>query len=250
MIKKIALYFFLMFSQAQAAIIIQGGDFIPLYGLGKDEKKVTIRTFKIDPMPVTNKEYFEFIQKNPRWKKNNVKEVFADKKYLEHWNSSDYVQQNPNKPVVFVSWFAAQEFCESKGGRLPSVYEWEYVASADEKNKNASQDPKFKAKILEWYSQPNQQLVDVGLSKPNYYKVYDLHGSIWEWTYDFNTVFVTGDNRQDGDSSKNMFCGNSSNDSSDRENYAGFMRYAMRSSLRANFNLANLGFRCVYEVKL
>ena len=35
----------------------------------------------------------------------------------------------------------------------------------------------------------------------------------------------------------------------DPSNYAGFLRYSFRASLRANFALKNLGFRCVRSAR-
>ena len=87
----------------------------------------------------------------------------------------------------------------------------------------------------------------VGQKPANVYGVKDLHGLVWEWTLDFNSVFVTGDNRQDGDKVKDLFCGDGATGAARREDYAAFMRYAMRSSLKADNGTANLGFRCAYD---
>ena len=84
--------------------------------------------------------------------------------------------------------------------------------------------------------------------KPNFYGIYDLHELVWEWTSDFNSVFVSGDNRQDGDKMKNFVCGAGSTNSSSKEDYAAFLRYAMRSSLRPEYSQHNLGFRCAYDI--
>lgn len=101
-------------------------------------------------------------------------------------------------------------------------------------------------KILEWYSKPaSENLRKVGEGKPNFFGVYDLHGLIWEWTEDFNSVFVTADNRQDKDQLKALFCG-ATGLGADRLNYSAFMRYALRNSLRGHYTLPNLGFRCAY----
>ena len=76
-----------------------------------------------------------------------------------------------------------------------------------------------------------------------------MHGVVWEWVYDFNSSFVTGDNRQDKDKLKDLFCGAGGEGAQDRINYAAFMRYALRSSLKASYKLMNLGFRCAYDEK-
>ena len=88
---------------------------------------------------------------------------------------------------------------------------------------------------------------NVGVSAPNYFGIYDLHGLIWEWVADFNSVFVSGDNREDSDSKNDLFCGDGAVSATDRANYAAFMRYALRNSLRGSYSTQNLGFRCAYD---
>ena len=150
--------------------------------------------------------------------------------------------------MTYVSWFAANAYCESMGGKLPEVLEWEYVAAASSLKKDATRDDDFVNLLLSWYSKPFQfeKLKEVGNSKPNFWGVYDMHSLIWEWNYDFNSVFVTSDSRQDKDVLKSLFCGAGGLGAANKKNYAAFMRYALRSSLKAHYTLGNLGFRCVY----
>ncbi len=77
--------------------------------------------------------------------------------------------------------------------------------------------------------------------------VHDLHGLIWEWVDDFNSSTVTGDSRADTDTESNLFCGATSLSGSDLRNYATYMRYGMRSSLKGNYTGNNLGFRCARD---
>jgi formylglycine-generating enzyme required for sulfatase activity len=82
------------------------------------------------------------------------------------------------------------------------------------------------------------------------YGVEALHGLVWEWTDDFNALFVTGDNREDGEKNSKFMCGSGATGSARREDYAAFMRYALRSSLTPRTGLINLGFRCAYSPKV
>lgn len=238
---------FLSSLQADSMVFIKGGEFVPLYGLPKEKDFVRISSFYIDEYPVTNKEFFEFLKKRTAFQKGRISGLYADKEYLKHWHGFPSARQLKS-PVVYVSWFAADEYCRSKGGRLPTVFEWEYVAQASETKKDGSSDEVFMKKILEWYSKPaSENLRKIGEGKPNFFGVYDLHGLIWEWTEDFNSVFVTADNRQDKDQLKALFCG-ATGLGADRLNYSAFMRYALRNSLKGHYTLPNLGFRCAYSV--
>ena len=89
----------------------------------------------------------------------------------------------------------------------------------------------------------------IGSTFKNYWKVYDLHGLVWEWTLDFNSVLITGESRKDVDKDSNLFCGSAAVNATDLMNYAAFMRYAIRGSLKAKYSMKNLGFRCVQDLK-
>ncbi|HNN54495.1 MAG TPA: SUMF1/EgtB/PvdO family nonheme iron enzyme, partial [Pseudomonadota bacterium] len=87
-------------------------------------------------------------------------------------------------------------------------------------------------------------LPDVGQSPPNLYGVVDLHGLIWEWVLDFGSTMMSGDSRDSGGSDRMLFCGAAAVGAGEKQDYASFMRYAFRSSLRARYGSRNLGFRC------
>jgi formylglycine-generating enzyme required for sulfatase activity len=200
----------------------------------------------MDKYPVTNKDFLEFVEKNPKWKKSKIKKLFADKSYLSKWESDDKLGNiNPSAPVTNISWFAAKEYCECEGKRLPTIAEWEYAAQASLNKPNGTNDQEYLNKIIKWYSKPTpEKLPSVGGEK-NYWGVYDLHGLVWEWTSDFFTTLVTGESRGDSSLERNLFCGSGSFGTSDFKNYPAFMRFAFRSSLKAHYTTNNLGFRCV-----
>lgn len=228
--------------------LIDAGTYRPLY-LSKDSPFEIVDSFYIDRLPITNAQYYQFVEAHPEWNRITTPRIFAEDNYLMHWHQSakNYApnKKDLNKPVVNVSWFAAQAFCESENKRLPSVAEWEYVASASDTAKDGSDDPEYHQKILNWYSKPNSlSIFDVNQSPANYWGVKDLHALIWEWTDDFNTALVSGESRADSSIDKNLFCGAGASGSADPSNYAAFMRFGFRSSLQAKFTLSNLGFRC------
>lgn len=241
----IVLLFSCLSAQAERSLItIKGGSFTPLYGSAK--KKIKVKEIKIDQWPVTNQEYLNFVKENPSWKKSTVKKIFADSAYLQHWKNDLELGSRalPDGPVVSVSWFAAKAFCESEGKRLPTVNEWEYVASQPV----AGVD--IKELILNWYSRPTPDIMpSITSGIRNSSGVSSLHGLIWEWTLDFNSAMVTGESRADSSLDKTFYCGAGSEGAADKSDYAAFMRFAFRSSLKGNYTVSNLGFRCVKDVE-
>lgn len=226
---------------AAGDVTLPGGRFAPLFGLDTGQKDFPVSSFSLDVRPVSRAEFAAFLEANPAWRQGKVSKQLADERYLASWKTP----RSPGSPVVEVSYFAARAYCAWKGRRLPTTLEWEYAAAADEARADASRDPAFAQRILDWYSKPNRadDLEQPGSPK-NFYGVEALHGLVWEWTDDFNALFVTGDNRQDGDKDSNAMCGAGATGSARREDYAAFMRYALRASLTSRSTLPNLGFRC------
>jgi formylglycine-generating enzyme required for sulfatase activity len=79
----------------------------------------------------------------------------------------------------------------------------------------------------------------------------DLHGLVWEWVEDFDTLFAprgpsehehAGIAMSPGDTA--MSCGAAALSVSDPENYPMILRLAVLSSLNRNSITADLGFRC------
>lgn len=234
-----------------AVAVIRGGSYLPLFrGSESEAKSVVVDDFLLDRYPVTRAEFRRFLLTHADWRRSSRKPLFADEGYLASWQSDLGPGGDPEAPVTEVSWFAAKAFCKAAGKRLPSAAEWEYAARANESEPDGTGDRRYLARILEWYAKPStlSDLRPVGAWK-NYWGVYDLHGLVWEWVADFNSEFTTGESRGDTDLERNLFCGAGALAASekDRANYAAFMRYAFRSSLRGTYALKNLGFRCAAD---
>lgn len=205
---------------------------------------IPVKSFRLDKTAVTNAEFARFVRDNPQWQRGKISSRHAEQRYLQHWvkNGTGYTYKpaDANKPVVNVSWFAANAYCRAQGKRLPTIDEWEYAGLASETKRNGSDEESYNRKILDWYADGGRQgLRDVGKGKPNFWGVHDMHGMIWEWTEDYNSSLLNA-----GTANESLFCGGGTANSTDPSNYAAFMRYGIRTSLKAPFILHNLGFRC------
>ncbi len=228
-------------------VLITSGDYQPFYG--EDSTLVKVDDFLLDERPVTNKEFLDFVQKNPKWKKSKVKEVFADDTYLKDWPDDETLPKDadPEAAVTFVSWFAAKAYAKSAGKRLPTLDEWEYVAMADEETANAREKPTYSSHLIKLYNEKDREKHQVKISPANYWGIYNMFDLVWEWTDDFNSIMTTNDSRTAEFDDKGLFCASAATSTTDVLNYASFMRYAFRSSLKANYTVGNLGFRCAKD---
>ncbi|MBA5687774.1 formylglycine-generating enzyme family protein [Duganella sp. LX47W] len=205
---------------------------------------VKVGRFAMRTEPVTNGEFQAFIAAHPEWQRGAAPPIFVDANYLRQYDGAEAGDGLNQQPVTNVSWFAAQAFCESEQARLPSWYEWEYVAAADERRPDARKDPAWRARILAWYSQASNGSHGAIGGKPNFYGIRDVHGLIWEWVDDFNALLVSADSRDQGDPEKLQYCGAGAISLQDRDNFAVLMRVALLSSLKGADSTNDLGFRC------
>lgn len=207
---------------------------------------VRIESFYMDATPVTNKQFLEFVKANPSWARSAVSPILAEQGYLKGW-SSDFDIGNPamdNAPVVNVSWFAARAYAHWCHKRLPTISEWEYVSLVPIVEPVHASGKAKSELILAWYCKPNTVLLKpVGSVNRNAYGVRDLFGQVWEWVEDFSSVIIPSDPQ--GGVGLSSFCGAGAVGTIDPTDYATFMRFAMRSSLKATYAVDNLGFRCV-----
>src|SRR3546814_12776411 len=99
------------------------------------------------------------------------------------------------------------------------------------------------------YSQPPRKTLPVvwAVSR-NEFCLDDMHGSVWEWVYDFNSIVMGGDSRSNSAVQRELFCASAAFGAADREDYASFIRFALRGSLKAIFPVSYLGFRCAKDL--
>ena len=224
--------------------LIPVGSYMPLYQAAGAAASIPVPAFYLDVHPVSNAEFLTFLQASPKWRRSQVSSLFAEPGYLGDWAGD--LELGPRapagSPVVNISWFAAQAFARWKGKRLPTTVEWERVAEAGFTVENGASDAVYRKTVLAWFSKPTESMLpSAGSGRPNFYGIRDMVGLVWEWVNDFNSILLTDDSEG---SVRNLFCGAASIGVRDFTDYPAFMRAEFRSSLRANYVMPDLGFRC------
>lgn len=223
---------------------IPGGTYQSFF-VKSNSKPLQLSSYYMSTHAVTNAEYLAFVKANPEWRKSRAKKLFVDDNYLRNWKNDTTLNAgvNPDAPVVYVSWFAANAFCRWKGVRLPSTAEWEHAAAARFVWPKQMSSLTVEQAILQWYEQPSPKTLPVVESiNKNSYGLYDMHGLVWEWVGDFNSFIGSSDSRNNA-GANNQFCAAGSLNAADKKAYASFLRYSYRGSLKGRYCIANLGFR-------
>jgi len=254
-----AAYIILLLSIGPVAVLAQhdkmaripGGDFKPFLLSGDRRQTIKVRSFYLDVHAVTNEEFLGFVKTNPEWRRSKVARLFADSHYLTQWAGDLDIgdARMAKSPVTNISWFAANAYCRWKGKRLPTMSEWEYAAGAAPVHYKGGRT--LTKVILEWYDHPTPVVLPaVESTYKNAFGLYDMHGLVWEWVEDFNGEFTSGDSRGDNSQDETAFCGGGVVNINDRARteYSAFMRYAFRGSLKGNYTVDNLGFRCAKNI--
>jgi gamma-glutamyl hercynylcysteine S-oxide synthase len=89
---------------------------------------VKIDSFLIDKYPVTNAQYYEFLQSSGYRPADTTR-------YLRHWETGIYKQGQERYPVVYVSYEDMNAYAKWAGKRLPTQAEWQLAAQGTDKRK-------------------------------------------------------------------------------------------------------------------
>jgi formylglycine-generating enzyme required for sulfatase activity len=99
-------------------------------------------------------------------------------------------------PITNISWSKAVEFCnrlrqlpeekkEGRNYRLPTEAEWEYACRSGTSTAYSFGDEASMLDDYAWYQANGGKVMPVASRKPNAWGLYDTHGNVYEWCYDF-----------------------------------------------------------------
>ena len=135
--------------------------------------KVYLKAFYIDPFPVTNLDYREFV-------------LAAGHTAPMHWSRGNFPLGMENHPVVNVSWHDALAYATWAGKRLPTEAEWEKAARGSDERPYP-----WGARFVEGERCNNNNIygtttpVDEFPDGRSPYGVWDMAGNAHEWCADY-----------------------------------------------------------------
>lgn len=144
------------------------------------------------------------------WGFNRATGQFEGRKVEYHWQNPGF-SQTDSHPVVNVSWYDTQAFCEwltkteGRVFRLPTEAEWEYACRAGSTQRfHFGDDPELLTKHSNIYDANTKDVfpewanfatrsrdgfqftAPVGSFTPNAFGLHDMHGNVWEWCSDWH----------------------------------------------------------------
>lgn len=160
--------------------VTNNDDFIPYPDVNNDT--VQIDSFLIDKYPVTNAQFYEFLNKTGYRPADTTR-------YLRNWNSGMFKQGQDKYPVVYVSYDDMMAYAKWSEKRLPTEAEWQLAAQGTDKRKWPWGDEFHGTYCNNSFGRPTP--VDGFPKGQSPYGVCDIVGNVWQLT---NDLYFNGTN--------------------------------------------------------
>lgn len=151
----------------------------------RPQRSVDVEPFYLDVDDVTNAEFLQFVQAKSEWSGGGADTALHNGRYLEHWGPEGPSEDDLDRPVTFVTWYAAVAYCQWRGRRLPTETEWEFAAGG------GAPDPMFpwgsdppSDELVSWSADGIDEPVPVASYPPNGFGLYDMAGNVWKFLAD------------------------------------------------------------------
>ncbi len=146
---------------------------------------IEVDEFFLDQTDVTNAQFFQFVQSNPQWSRTAADAARHNGRYLEHWSPEGPRETDLDRPVTYVTWYAAKGYCEWLGRRLPTEAEWEYAAGGGDPSRIfpwGTSPPSND--VVTWSGSGREEPDPVASHPPNALALYDMAGNVWKFLAD------------------------------------------------------------------
>ncbi len=221
---------------------------------GGEKFSVALPAYYLALYPVTNGQYAQFLSETKPTKGDLEKWIQLDKDCFVRTSGKGYEVYGgkADHPVVRVSWYGAEAYCQWSGLRLPSELEWEKASRGLDGREYPWGQDWDQSKCRNYANKGNGTTCGVweypvGCSPFGHYQ---MSGNVWEWCADWYDIIVydrykRGDLTPPTSGSGRVLRGGS---------WDGSLEYSFRCAARSSYDPpgrdSDSGFRCARTIAL
>ena len=156
---------------------------------------VTLDGFWMDQTEVTNAQFVAFLNAHGHLGERGRKMIEMERGYCQIKQEEGVYQVGgaAHHPVLMVTWFGADTYCQWVGGRLPTEAEWEYAARGPESHLYPWGDDAPNCERARYGDCARSPMPVASLPDgASWCGVLDMAGNVWEWVADWFGRYPSG----------------------------------------------------------
>ena len=166
-------------------VLVPGGKFLA----GDDKFPVELPPYYLGLHPVTNAQYVRFLNERQPIESDLEKYILLNKSCFVRQSGGGYESYGgkDDHPVVQVSWFGAEAYCQWAGLRLPTELEWEKGARGLDGREYPWGNDWEEGRRCRWDKNRGQETTCGVWGYPqgcSPWGLYQMGGNVWEWCAD------------------------------------------------------------------